>query len=719
MPEVIKLIEEQEETELEGVELIASYFEIVQGVFIPDPNIAGRFDEDTLRAVGRSVIDGFQADMDSMDEWISFVEHGREMVKQETHSKDTPWKGAANFKSPLIMQSALKFSDRASSELLRQKELVKVDVIGRDDDGSKRDAADRVAIYSNNQINNDMEEWREEHEAMLYKLPYDGCCFKETFFDARLGRPVSNLIKYPNFAINNDVDSIKRAPRFSKIIELRESEVIERFRQGIWIDTGVNFGDSENDEGVNEQSENDNYTCFVEQRGCYDLDGDGYEEPYTFVVQESTGAVVRIMPRFDPRDVLVKDEQNKRAAKLSDIMGASGLARTDGEREIVRIKPNDIITKYGFVRDPNGGLLDIGYSYMLGSFSAAVNTTTNQLVDAGTLSNRQCGWLSKEFRRRMGDSSFRPGEWKSTNLSAQQLQSGVMPLPVKEPSQTLFALREQIKQEAQELSASADLASAIGANAPAATTLALINEAQQSTGAIIGRIYRGMSQEFRKLYEINAEFTDPVEYQTILDDPAADFESDFNIKSVDILPTANPEVASKIQRIQMAEAELSRVDLVAAIGGNVRPIVENYYRAIGSANIDEIFPELTPDQQLQQLLSENPALQDLITGEQERLDLLAAAQADLLEREQQREDIRLTLESQKVENETRKTQAQVKKDESTTVLNLEKAETEDLNNQVSTHTAAVQLDNQALQNEQLLQQMQTNQQGDVIGPNAQ
>lgn len=706
--EVIQIIEEGEESDLEGVALLASFFDVSvkqtqdgeKTVFIPKPNIADMFDNDTLAKVGSNVINGYQADLDSMEEWSGFVETGLKLVKQEKNAKSTPWEGASNFKSPTLMGAALKFSDRASTELLRQEDIVKTSIIGKDADNQKADQAERVAEYMNYQVNVEMPEWRDEHEKLLYQLPYDGTVFKKTFFDSRLGRPVSNVVVYPNFVVNNDAASISRLRRFSEPFELSKNEVIERQRQGLWLDIDISFGTGSEEDETKDQAEADQFTTFIEQQGYFDLDDDGYEEPYTFVVQLTSQQVVRITPRFEPSDVLVKDEENNRAAKLSNLMGPNGeLPKTDGEREIVRIKTVETVTKYGFLRDPEGGFLDVGYSYILGALTAAINATTNQLVDAGTLSNRQGGWLAKGFRRKMGDSAFKPGQWKQTGISAIDLRNGIVPLPVKEPSQTLFALMQFMINSSQELSASADLTQALGANAPATTTLALIQEQQQSAGAIILRIYRAMSSEFKKLFEINSKFLDPEEYQEVLDNPEADFENDFDIRKMNIIPVANPEISSKIQRIQQAQAELSQVELVQAAGGNIRPVVKGFYESIGAQNVDEIFPDEEPQQQLQRLLAENPDLAELISGEAERLDMLAAAEADRIESEEQRADIKTAMESDKAESE-------IKKNEASAILDLEKAESEDVNNQISTYTAAGQIDNQELQNQQVAQQLQ-------------
>ena len=437
-----------------------------------------------------------------------------------------------------------------------------------------------------------MPEWREEHEKLIYDIPYVGTVFKKTFFDAQLGRNTSKLITYPSFAVSQDAESITRLRRFSEIHNFSENEVIEKQRQGIWLDIELNLGDSE--EGDENEAESDNITTFIEQDGYFDLDDDGYEEPYTFVFQESTGEIVRIMPRFEPGDVLIKDEKNRRASTLDLLMVGGVDLGKDNEREVVRITAQENITKYGFLRDPQGSFLDVGYVHLLSAIVAGINATTNQLVDAGTISNLGGGWLSKAFRRKMGNSPFKIGEYKQTGVSTQDLQNGVRDLPVREPSQTLFALMQFMISNAQELAASTDLKGALGANAPVGTTMALVDEQLQGTGAIVKRIYRAMTSEFRKLFELNAKFVEPAQYQEILDDPAADFKADFNLKGMDIVPVASPEIATRTQRIIMASTEISQIQNVLFAGGDARPIIKNFFDVIGSNITDDVFPEETP-----------------------------------------------------------------------------------------------------------------------------
>lgn len=698
---------------LDGVELLQSFFiekaminktispegveESARSIFIPRSNITHLIDKETLSKMGAQVIEGYETDWSSMQEWRDFVDKGQELVKQEKEGRSTPWQGASNFKTPMIMQACLKLSDRAFMEIFRQADIVKTKVIGKDEDEEKSKRADRVATYSNYQINTDMPEWGDEHEKLIYDLPYPGTIFKKTFYDSRLGRPDSVMVRHPNFAVNQATTSLERLRRFSEIFSLSANEIYERQEQGIWREVELKSDEQTeamvSDSTIEEQTLDDGFNQFIEQQGFYDLDGDGYQEPYIMTVHRSSQKVVRVIPRFDLENVFVKDEKNFRAVRLSD-------AEDLTDFEVVRIKPNNNITKYGFITDPQGGFLNVGFSYLLGALSASINSTTNQLVDAGTLANlaSSTGYLAKGFRAKMGGSMFKPGEMKETNLNAQDLQTGIRMSTVSQPSPTLFSLMQFMIAAGQELSASADLSTSLGANAPATTTLALVQEQQQFSGVIIIKLYRSMTAEFKKIFELNSKYIDPLEYQRVLDDPQANFEKDFNLAGMDIGPAANPEISSRLQRIQLAEVKMARLNEIVAAGGDPRPVVIDFLVMIGETDVDKIFPEQSPEEVLQSLIAKNPQLAEMIGGEQQRAQLLMQAEQESIQMqrnltlaEEARKDAEEERKDAKTAMELNKARSEIAKNEASTIKTLEEAETENLQNDVTTYTTAVQL----------------------------
>jgi hypothetical protein len=345
---------------------------------------------------------------------------------------------------------------------------------------------------------------------------------------------------------------------------------------------------------------------------------------------------------------------------------------------LVRIEPTKNLTKYGFIRSYDGTYLDIGYYHILSSLSKAINSTTNQLMDAGQLANLQGGFLAKGFRRKMGDMRTKPGEWISTDISAADLANGIQPHRFKEPSPTLFQLNEKLSMKIKELSFNVDLQGTLAPNAPATTTLALIQEAMVPQSAIMQRIIRAESKEFKKLFVLNSLFADPELYKRVVDDPEADFRTDFNLVGLDIMPTANADMSSKMQRIQLAEALMLQAPLIAQEGGDTRPIREMYFAALGA---DELLGQVFPDPE--QVSGEQAARMEEMQNQQRMQAQLMQIQVDHAERDVARRE-------EEAMGKLAKTGADIKKIESEILLNLEKAETEETKNRINVYTAQLQ-----------------------------
>ena len=664
--------------------------------FIGKQNIADDLDEDVLSLLGERVKRQFEEDWSSMRDWMESVEQGIDLMKQEFHSKSTPWEGASNFKSPMLTEASISFGDKSSLEILRSRNLVKADIIGRDTQGEKKELSERVTEAMNYQVNYQMRQWRRDQKRLLYALPNSGCMFKKTIFDPLQGKAASHIIQYPDFAVNQATTCLDTARSFTQILDVDQNGLRERQAAGIWLDVDLYPEESDGDEGSNESAEvtnaEENPDRFLEQQCFADLDDDGYEEPYVVTFHEQTAKVLRVVPRYDERSFVIKTEQGQvmplvQALKLESIEAMNtGQQLPDvadiNKFELVSINPNIQITKYGFIPSPDGTFLDVGYSHLLGAIAQAVNTTTNQLTDSATLRNLGGGFLAKGFRKKMGPLRMKPGEWKSTDIAAKDLQTGMMPNPNPEPSSVLFALNEKLEAQGRQFAAIVDTSGQIQANTAPTTALAVIQESLISTSALIGRVIDSMSDEFQILFNLNKRTFDPELYQNILDDPQADADADFNNESLDIVPTASPEMSSKMQRIQLSTVEVAQIPNVVAAGGNPLPIIRNFFERIGSDNINDIFPEQPTDAQAQEIAQFREA-QEMQNQLQQQQLALSQLQTEILMREQDRLDAKTKVDIEKAIADITQMQAE-------NVLTLEKAETEEVKNQISVYTTQVQ-----------------------------
>ena len=128
------------------------------------------------------------------------------------------------------------------------------------------------------------------------------------------------------------------------------------------------------------------------------------------------------------------------------------------------------------------------------------------------MSNLPGGLKSRGLRIKGDDTPIEPGEFKDVDVPSGSIRDNILPLPYKEPSQTLLALLNQITQEGRRLGAISDMnISDMSANAPVGTTLALLERTLKPMAAVQARVHYAMKQEFKLLKAIMSEHA-PDEY---------------------------------------------------------------------------------------------------------------------------------------------------------------------------------------------------------------
>ncbi len=511
-----------------------------------------------LLDIGVKVHKGYALDKESRKDWENCVNEWTSMALQVATAKTYPWPKASNVKFPLVSTAAMQFAARAYPALVPSDgQVVQCKVIGKDPTGEKYNRAQRVAKFMSYQVIEEMEDWEEEMDKLLVILPIVGTAFKKTYWSSTLKRNCSKMVLPRDLVINYWAKSLEDTERKTELIELTKREVKERMLDGTYRE--VTLADPTTNsrmqdrmqptdaKGLQMPADADETTPYLilEQHTWEDLDDDGYPEPYTITIEESSKEVLRITARYRKEDVTYTADQKK----------------------IARIKPIEYYTKYGFIPNPDGGFYDIGFGLLLGSINDTINTSINQLIDAGTLSNLQSGFLSKGLRMQLGASKFQPGEWKMVNATGENLKNGIFPLPTKEPSSTLLQLMEVLMNSGKELASVADIfvGKMPGQNTPATTTMASVEQGMKLFTAVYKRVYKSLTKEYKKLYKLNSIYLDPETETQVLDEPIK--QSDFEEGTHDVCPAADPTAFSSTQKLMKAQGLLELLQL-----GTVNPI---------------------------------------------------------------------------------------------------------------------------------------------------
>lgn len=562
----------------------------------------------------------------------------------------------------------------------------------------KYDKADRRSELLNWQINYQMPEWRKEQKRLFYSLPLEGTKFKEVFYDDTLGRCVAKTIKWPDFIVNQNTTDVNAGRSFTHVCAFTKAEFDLRVKSGIW-ESDIYAEGLDRDHGGNEASDaentEDNADKFYKQYCWLDLDDDGVEEPYIVTVHVGSTTVVRIVARYSIDSIVVKFEDGKPMRLLDAQKAQRKLIDQDVEEfgiaseypdpedlsafEVVRIEPMPILVKYGLIPSFDGTFLDVGYYHLIGSMSMGVNKTTNTLLNNGDLATMNGGWVAKGFKMKGGKFAVNPAEFIQTDVPAQELMQSVMPFPYKEPSQMLFMLLQMMEQQARGFSANVD--AGIQPNTAPTTALAMIQESMLKQTAHNSMIADSMAEEFNILYLLDRDYFDAARYMEIVGDDEAVFAEDFEEDGIHITCTSNPETSSKMQRMIKAEAEMLHLSEAVQAGGNGVPIVRNYYENIGCSYTDKIFPneaEMSPEDKAQmQAMQQQQAQANKMAETQEKL---LTAQTEILLAGEKRKDAEFEASKQETLAAIDKMLAEVRKINADTLLSVEKALTEKVNN---------------------------------------
>jgi chaperonin GroES len=430
------------------------------------------------------------------------------------------------------------------------------------------------------------EDWESEMDKVLITQPIIGCAFKKTYYDPVKKHNISENVLAKDLVVNYWTKSLENAHRVTHVLQMTTNEIYERVARGLWLDVSegrrqqqasIAMGDSlqnaqDRAQGMSPPEPNDSSTPIemLEQHCHIDFDDDGYAEPYIVYVRRDNKKVARIVARYTQADV----ERNK-------------------DNVILSIKAEQYFTKYPFVPSPDGGFYDLGFGVLLGPLNESINTIINQLVDAGTMANTAGGFLSRGIKLRGGNYSFNPMEWKHVDTTGDDLRKGIVPLPVREPSQVMFTLLNLLINYGERIGGSVDILSGQnpGQNTPAETTRTMAEQGMKIFNGIFKRTHRSLKQEFRKLYRLNQIFvTEDTPYVSNAKSAGIVLASDYAGPVTDVMPTADPSVTSDAQRMNQAAAIAQRV---AATPGlyNRYEAEYSFLKAMKVTNIDKILPD--------------------------------------------------------------------------------------------------------------------------------
>jgi len=528
-------------------------------------NLAEEMDEGDLSEIASDVIDNFEADKDSRSEWESMFERGFDLLGLKLEQGSEPFEGACTAVHPLLIESAVKFQSKASNELFPSSGPVKTQIIGSSSP-DKELQANRVQNFMNYQVTEQMPEFFDEFERMLFHLPLIGSAFKKLYYDATVKRPKSEFIPIDQFYVSYYATDLSNADRYTHVIYRSPVEIQKDIRAGVYAnvdlpDPSMNATTAFSEKmdtiiGLSPSSDNDPQYVLLEQHCYLDLEEEGVFYPYIVTVEQESRQVLSIRRNYK------QDDPNKE--KVSHFV------------------------HYRFV--PGFGFYGLGLIHFLGNLTMSATAAMRSLIDAGQFANLPGGFKAKGVRVVGDNEPVSPGEFKEVEATGIDLSKAIVPLPYKEPSSTLFQMLNFVTAAGQKFADSTEqVISDAASYGPVGTTMALLEASSKFFSAIHKRLHKSQKDEFRILARIDYEYL-PEEYPyDVPYETRSIFKRDFDGR-IDIIPVSDPNIPSNAHRMMMANMALQMAQQSPPGMFNIEALNRTILNAANMPNLDEILP---------------------------------------------------------------------------------------------------------------------------------
>jgi hypothetical protein len=530
-----------------------------------DANLAEALDDNDLQGLAQDLVGLIDADIESRKDWADTFVKGLDVLGFKYEERTDPWEGACGVYSTVLAEAAIRFQAETMSETFPAAGPVRVKILGAETP-EKAEAAERVKADMNYELTERMVEYRPEHERMLYSLGLAGSAFKKVYFDPNLGRQVAIYVPAEDVIVPYGASHIETAERVTHVMRKTKNELKKLQAMGFYKE--VDLGDPQPfhtdiekrkaEEGGYSITDDDRYAIYEVHADLIidgiDDDEDEIAKPYVITIERGTNNILAIRRNWSEEDPLMLKRQH--------------------------------FVHYVYV--PGFGFYGLGLIHIIGGYARAGTSLIRQLVDAGTLSNLPGGLKSRGLRIKGDDSPIEPGEWKDVDVPSGSIRDNIMPLPYKEPSQTLLALLNQITTEGRRLGAISDMnISDMSANAPVGTTLALLERTLKPMAAVQARVHYAMKQEFKMLKTIMSEYA-PTEYDYI---PARGEVSArvADYMMVDVIPVSDPNSSTMAQRVVQYQAVLQMAQSAPQIY-DLPQLHRQMIEVLGVKNADKLVP---------------------------------------------------------------------------------------------------------------------------------
>lgn len=550
-----------------------------------DTNLAMFMENSELVALGETLSEDVEADIESRSDWDQKAKDGMEIIglsdiDWDDTSKEKVLENGSEVVFPTLMEAIVQFNSRSKDEIFPSAGPCKAEVLGQPTE-ELEDTAERVANYINYQVTIQDEAYMEESDQLLFLLPIYGSMYRRVYFDTDLKRVVARTLTPHDVVIPYTARTFSTAHRWSFKTQTLGVDIQRRQERGEYRDvllTGGRYDD--NDEGVNELSdtiderspsvpESDEWFEIIETFAYLEIEDGIGKRPYRVIWDRDSHVVLAVYRNWDADDLEYQPFRDSIEYKYS----------------------------------PGPGCYGLGLFHMIGSLQQAATAILRLIIDAGAMNSISGGFKSKDAKLPGGSNKIAIGRYKDVDCTAAELTAAFYTPPTKTPDASLFNVLGLLENLTRRFSSTTEtMTGDANPNAPVGTTVALIEQGTKILSAIHSRVHKSLTAEMRLFYKLNHLYVPEEGYPyQVPGNEYTVFKQDFD-GSVQVSPVSDPNVVSKTQRIAQSQATYE-LAVAHPEHHDMHKVLKRLHRDMGTPDPDEIL--IDPDN-----IKQLPAIQE-------------------------------------------------------------------------------------------------------------
>jgi len=517
-------------------------------------NLAERLGESDCHQLADHVIELVKIDEMSMAEWLGKANGYLDDIDKDANRSMPPGEQSGGMEdtqlpsTSLILSSVIQATARITGALLSEPDLVKASEPG----------GEPLAAWVCSQLRTVDPDWVTDTDPLILHMAVTGLGWRKRWFDEHEGQFRSAFLNVNEVIINESAKTLDRVPRITHKIEKYPYEIQRSIEMGHWIDYEPNFDD------IDPQEPQD----FYEVDMWLDMDGDGYDEPYTITVNlEDVPCAVKVLPRWTRKTII-------------------------DTKEMLVFHPVRRYYAYKMIPDPKGAFFPRGFGWLLGRTEHSADRLLASIDDTAKLSSENGGIAATGGIGLPDKIELKGNRLTSINTDGRPINDVISFFPSKQVTPGMFQSLDKLMTLGDRLAGTLNLLE----NAPASMTATLakgiIDNGAQQHSAVHRRIIGSMTEEVRAF-------------------AAMAYAMDHLPENIDgrmpIEITADPNMATEMHRGITAQTYHDMLQLPMIF--NPHEVALRYAQTMRFPNPEKLIappppdPQATPQEQVETMLS--------------------------------------------------------------------------------------------------------------------